>query len=322
MAVILSRALLFRLLLPVCFLFAALALQGQQLRQSFLLYQLDALPLNPAYAGASGYPSFEAFYFGNFRAATTVSRSGLVSVHGPSQTTNAAWGGVLEFYKASLFGEMSASPVFSWKVPLPGGSLSLGATLGLNYFDFNDDGFSAVRNFGSIDGGLGVYFQSRSAFAGLSALKLFEQGLFSKNVNNAAFIPRERPVNLHGGFVFHLYDNIWLKPAGLLTYAKLYELPDAAGDSGHLKSYDLQATFIVNGTYMIGLLAGRSDYSASEDTGRFGGSVVLLLGNFHLGYAIQHNSNRNTAVELPISHLIQAGYIFTNEENEAPLRLF
>jgi type IX secretion system membrane protein PorP/SprF len=319
----LPRQFLFRAVLPGCLFLAAIALQGQELRQSFLLYQLDALPLNPAYAGAAGNPSFEAFYFGNFSATTTVSRSGLVSIHGPGRRANTAWGGVLQFYKASLFGEASASPAFSWKVPLPAGTLSFGGTLGLNYFDFEDDGFgSAPLNFGSIDGGLGIYFQSRRAFAGLSVLKLFEQSLFSKDDNATTYIPRERPVNLHGGFVFHVYDNIWLKPAALLRYAKLYELPDAPNDAGQYLSYDVQVTFVVDGTYMVGLLAGRSDFSGSEDLGHFGGSVVLLLGNFHIGYAIQRNSNQNTAVELPISHLLQAGYIFTNDESEAPLRLF
>ncbi|TAK48226.1 MAG: type IX secretion system membrane protein PorP/SprF [Saprospiraceae bacterium] len=319
----LPRQFFFRVALPGCLLLAAPALRGQELRQSFLLYQLDALPLNPAYAGASGFPAFEAFYFGNFSAAATVSRSGLVSVHGPGRHARTAWGGVMQFYKASLFGEVSASPAFSWKVPLPSGTLSFGGTLGFNYFDFDDDGFgSAPLNFGSIDSGLGVYFQSRRAFAGVSALKLFEQSLFFKNDNATTYIPREKPISAHGGFVLRLYNNILLKPAALLRYAKLYELPSSPNDAGHYLSYDVQATFVVNGTYMVGLLAGRSDYSGSEDLGRYGGSVVLLLGNFHLGYAIQHNSNQNTAVELPISHLLQAGYIFTNDGNEAPLRLF
>lgn len=288
-----------------------------------MLYQLDALPLNPAYAGAAGAPAFETFYFGNFSGSTTVSRSGLVSIHGPGRHPHVSWGGVLQFYKANLLGEMSASPAFSWQVPLATGTLSFGGTLGLNYFDFDDDGFgSAPFNFGSIDGGLGVYFQSRRAFAGVSALKIFEHALFVKDDNSATFIPREKPINLHGGFVFRLYKDVLLKPAAMLRYARLYELPSSQNANSHYWSYDVEATFVVDGTYMVGLLAGQSDSPDNATLGRFGGSVILLLGNFHLGYAIQHNSNKNTSVELPISHLLQAGYVFSSDENEAPLRLF
>jgi hypothetical protein len=287
---------------------------AQYLRGSLFQYQLDAFALNPAIAGSTGALNFDASYLSNFASGNTLSRAAIVSVHGISGEKNQTGiGGLMQFFKTTQFGELGIKPSFSWQLPLRKNHFAIGIASGINYFDFEDDGTGVIpENFASFEGGAGIHFFSEHIFAGLAMPNLFELTLGSVE-NDLAYIPRERNLNLHLGGIFRIYENIKARPVALLRAGNIYRLPDirsVAQVEQTFRAFDFQASFLIDDTYLIGLLYGLSDFSRTETLNRMGVSATLILGQFHLGYAVQRNGGEQFGVELPVSHLFSLGYVF------------
>ena len=306
----------------------ATAASSQDLRSSLLQYQFNALPLNPAYAGRLDVPGFEANYFGNFGSSFQLSRAAQVSVHGRSERTGrlgqAGWGGVLQFYQQYFFGEINLRPAYSRVIALPNGAIAFGGSLGLSYFDIDENVISTVNSsFMTMDGSFGVYYHTEQFFAGISVLSAFEKSFFLDENLPGNALRRENPFNLHTGGIFRLTDDLKLKPIALLRYVNVYELPDRKHtDIYQLWSADLHASVIVQDTYVLGLLAGYTKPEQGFRQSRFGVSATYIFGNFRLSYAIQQNNQVESAVALPVSHWLSAGYDFYQDENVAPVRFF
>ena len=314
------------------YIFIAVALTGsftlfsQDLRNSVLQYQFNALPLNPAYAGKAGADGFEAIYFGNFASALQLSRSVLVSVQGrPGGSDKVGLGGVLQFYQQDFFGEINLQPAFSRIFQLSGGgTVAFGATLGINYFDVDETVLTSVNsNFMSVDGGFGVYLYSDQSFAGISVRRMFEKSFFLDENLPGNALQRENPFSFHAGTLFRLNDQLQIKPLALFRYANLYGLPDRKKNAvQQLWSADLHANLVIDDTYVAGVLFGYTDSETGQSISRIGVSATLLLGNFRLSYAIQHNNQANSAVSLPVSHLFGAGYDFFQNGEDSLIRFF
>ncbi len=292
---------------------AGATLKAQFNRQTIVQYQVDALALNPAYAGASGATSFEAFYFGNFDQLGTLSRSAVVSVHGPSYNGRKAFGGVLEFFKTGFSSEMAVQPVVAFLRPAGNGTLSFGGGIGFRYFDFDDDGFGgAPANFAVVEESAGIMFRNDRLFAGLSAANFYEVTLRNKDLGSSGVVPRDAPVSLTAGGLWQVHEDLILKPAFLLQTVKRRFIPDgavAAPVDTRYTNIEALPSVIVQETYLIGLLFGSSKFSDGTRLNRIGLTITLNFDNFHLGYALVRNSN-NQNLELPTSHMISAGYTF------------
>lgn len=301
------------------------SLFSQELRNSLMQYQFNALPLNPAYAGRIETVGFDAVYFGNFVSEFQLSRTALVSVFGrPSGTENVGLGGTLQFYQQDFFGEINLQPAYSRQFALGEGAMAIGATLGVNYFAIDHSVLSSISsNFMSIDGGLGLYYYSGQSFVGLSALRIFEKPIFLEEDIPGNSLQRENPFSLHAGAMFRLNDQIKIKPVALLGYSRIYSLSEfQKGSASKLLTADMLANLVVDDTYVVGLLLGYSDVETGRDYSRVGISATLLLGSFRLSYGIQHNNQPDRAVSLPFTHLIGAGYDFPMGGDEAPFRYF
>ncbi len=323
---IVENILVFCLTIITCTCVAPNKVLAQYIRSSILNHQLDALFFNPGVAGSAAYLYFDATYLTSFTGGSNLSRSALVSIHSPSGSEGLAGvGGTLQFFKSSQFGELSVRPVYSRMFPLRYGTLSAGAVVGLNYFDFDDDGFGVIpENFSSVESGFGIYYSSKKIFAGISAPNLFEVDLFAEK-GSISVIPRERAVNFHSGTLFRLYDNIKARPMILLRYADLYFLPKDANNiqgSENMKSIDFMPSFVVDDTYLIGLLYGYSSYTHGNNLSRLGVSATVLFGQFHIGYAIQRNGGEQLGVELPMIHIVNAGYIFGKSDKTGAGRIY
>lgn len=308
--------------LPIFFLMLGLAANGQDiqsLRASLMQYQFNALPLNPAYAGRLEATSFEAFYYGSFASQQQVSRSAMVSLHGRGGTAQQlGWGGVLQFHSQEAYNDLNFRPSFSRIIRMDNGNLSFGASLGINYFDVDEllVVTDLTSSFWSFDGGAGAYWHNQRSFVGLSMPNFFEKSLGQAEYNSGSLL-RSRPINLHLGSLFRLNDDLYLKPTLLLSQAKIYGLPKSeAGPDYNLWSADVHTSVFVEGTYVIGLLAGYTKPDLGFEQTRLGVSATLLLGNFRLGYAIQYNNQAKSAVSLPASHTISAGYDFFENPEE------
>ena len=311
-----------RIFVLFVFFAAAKCLSAQALRTSPFQYQFNQLALNPAYASRLPVTGFEATYFGNFASANQVSRAVLLNVQGP--TLAGGLGGTFQFFRTFFFGELNVRPAYAYRFYLPsGGEISFGANLGLNYFDIDETVLASVqKDFLSLDGGAGVFYHRERFFVGISVLNLFEasMGLDGDTDGN---VPRENPFNFHTGAVLRLMDDIELKPSVLLRYINVYELPDQSfGSLSRDFSFDFQLSAFVQDIYVVSLVYGQTDVEFGVGQRRFGISATYLLDNFRLGYAIQVNSLESTAVSLPASHLISAGYDLFSEEDEIPIRYF
>jgi len=301
---------------------------SQDLRSSLLQYQFNALPLNPAYAGRLEVPGFEVNYFGNAAASMQLSRAAQVTVHGRSEREGklgqAGWGGVLQFYQQHFYGELNLRPAYSRVIEMPTGTLAFGASLGISYFDIDEQVISTVNSsFMTVDGSFGVYYRSEHLFAGVSVLNVFEKSFFLDENLPGNALRRENPFNLHTGGIIRLNEDLKLKPVALLRYANVYELPDR-NQSGisQLWSADLNVSAIVQDTYVLGLLAGYTNPEAGFRQSRFGISATYIFNHFRLSYAIQQNNQVESAVSLPISHWLSVGYDFYQENGRERVRFF
>lgn len=291
---------------------SANAQDTQSLRASLMQYQFNALPLNPAYAGRLETTSFEAFYYGSFASQQQVSRSAMVSLHGRGGLSQQfGWGGVLQFHSQEFYNELNFHPAFSRVIRLESGNVSFGATLGFNYFDVDETVLSTINSsFFSVDGGVGVFYHNQRSFAGVSILNFFEKSLHVGDDNQGS-LPRSRPINLHAGSLFRINDDIYLKPAVLVRYASVYGIPEKNSLTDYsLWSADIHASVFVQGTYVIGLLAGYTRPEQGFNQSRLGVSATLLFGNIRFGYALQYNNQAASSVSLPATHTITAGYDF------------
>ncbi|MAT53187.1 MAG: hypothetical protein CMN32_01820 [Saprospirales bacterium] len=309
----------------LAFLFMGIAVHAQFNRQSIVQYQMDGLALNPAYAGAAGATSFEAFYFGNFDNLGTLSRSAVVSVHGPSYSGDRAFGGVLEFFKTGFTSEVALQPAFAFLRPAGNGTLSFGAGIGIRYFDFDDDGFGgAPANFAVLEESAGAMFRNDRFFAGLSAANFYELSLRNEDLGSPGVVPRDAPISLTAGGLWQVHEDLILKPAFLVQTVKRHFLSDdavAAPADTRYTNLEFLPSVIVQETYLIGLLMGVSDFDDGSRLNRIGLSITLNFDNFHMGYALVRNSN-NQNLELPTSHMISAGYTFAAPDQSGTPKFF
>lgn len=295
---------------------SANAQDNQALRNSLMQYQFNALPLNPAYAGRLEATSFEAFYYGSFSSKQQVSRSAMLSLHGRGGTKqNLGWGGVLQFHNQAYFNELNFRPAFSRIFHFDNSQLSFGATLGVNYIDVDESIASNLTNsFFTFNGGAGAFWHNQRTFLGLSAPNFFEKTTGAKE----SISDRERSVNLHAGSVFPITDDYYIKPTILLrrTTTDIYdnqkELLEVTTNAA-----DIHASLFVEGSYVIGVLAGVSKLDIGPKQTRLGISAVLLFDNFRFGYALQYNRQAVSSISLPATHTISAGYDFFENPEDA-----
>ncbi len=294
---------------------------AQELRSSLLQYQMNALPLNPAYSSYEAATGFEATYLGNFIGGGTASRIVLLNMQGA--TEGGGLGLTFQFYRDGSFGEVKLRPSWSRRFRLENGAeASFGLVAGFNYFDISNSFLSNNSDFVSVDAGIGVYYHLDRFFAGVSIINLFEKtgGLDRSATNNPA---RQNPYSLHVGGVIPLTEDIDLKPVGLLRYINTYELPDQSfQNTGQSISFDVQANVFIQKTYLVGLLYGFTNPNEGNGIIRYGFSATYILDKFRLTYAVQNNSEANNGVSLPVTHIITAGYDIGGVEMEGKARYF
>lgn len=307
------------LLLLFC-LTASICMGQVGLRTSMLQYQMNALPLNPAYSSVEGATGFEATYLGNFISQGTVSRSIFLNMQGA--TEKGGLGLTFQFYRNNFAGEVNLRPAWSRRYYLQnGGEFSFGFVVGLNYFDVTNSFFSNNTDFVSFDLGTGVYYRNDRFFAGISILNIIEEAAGLGQTSNG--LERENPYSLHVGGVLPLNQDLKIKPVALLRYINYYELPEQAFQTlERALSVDLQANIIIEDTYMVGALCGITNPNEGRNLLRLGVSATYLLGRFRLTYAFQNNSETNNATMLPVTHIISAGYDIGGAELDAPMRYF
>ena len=304
-------------------IFAAVAIFGkaQELRSSLLQYQMNSLPLNPAYSSYEAATGFEGTYLGNFIGGGTASR--IVQLNMQGATEGGGLGLTFQLYRDGSFGEVKLRPSWSRRLTLENGAeFSFGLVGGFNYFDVTNSFLSNNSDFISVDAGIGVYYHLDRFFAGISVINLFEKtsGLDQAATNNPA---RQNPYSLHVGGVFRLTDDIDLKPVGLVQYVNIYELPDQSFQNiRQAVSIDVQANVFIQKTYLFGVLYGFTNPDEGNGIIRYGFSATYILSKLRFSYSIQNNIETNNRSSLPITHIITAGYDIGGGEMGRTVRYF
>jgi type IX secretion system PorP/SprF family membrane protein len=302
-----------------------LALSAQDFRASLLQYQYNALQLNPAYSARNSSPTFDLVYFGNFASSSLLSQTTLVSVQAPTQ--HGGLGAVIQYHNTNSYGEFNLRPAYAYQVDLGEvGKMAFGLGLGINYADIRGFSFfgNAQNDFMAIDGSAGVYFHRKNFFAGASVQNAFDWKILSLGDDKNGGIVRESPISFHAGGVFHLFDEIQMRPMALYRHVGFYIMPErilAEEDVAKYTSADLLASFIIDGNYVVGALVGHSQVDKLGAVGKFGLSASFLMNGFRFGYAFQRSSRRDLGVALPAGHMLTLGYDFWQEE-DTPQRYF
>ncbi|MBK8567873.1 MAG: type IX secretion system membrane protein PorP/SprF [Saprospiraceae bacterium] len=301
----------FAFFLSVCW--TTSAQDNQTFRSSLMQYQFNALPLNPAYAGRVAAPSFEAFYYGSFASDVQVSRSTMVSLHWRGGTQqNLGLGGVLQLHNQPDFNELSVKPAFARIFPMGGGSMAIGATAGVSYFDANEN-VSLAPSFMAMEAGAGAFWHNQRTFLGISMPNFMERPFFEDDGGPLRF----RTLNLHVGSVFRITDEYYLKPAILLKQATPYTLNDRNFNTANrINSADLHLSVFVEGSYVVGVLGGFSKVENGINQRRIGISGIFLFNNFRFGYALQYNDQSLSNISLPATHTLTLGYDFFEDPEE------
>ncbi len=289
--------------------------QAQFARRSIALYQFNDLPINPGFSGHDSTSSLDLSWFGNVQGFASNFRMVDISLRGPlGYSGHAAWGLNIQFVSELDINELRLRPAYAYALDTELGRFAFGATLGVNYFDFREDDNLILdfRNFASIDGGLGVFFQGRKLFAGISALNLYEVAFSDATNLDHLFLPRENAFFLHTGYEHHFNEHFGLRPVLLFKFSDNYLLKDRAvlSDLENEIAIDFQLNVYIERDYLLGLFVGHSALEASENVTRFGLSIHYLFGDMRLSYGLHRTTFEQSNTEFPPSHLFSFGSEF------------
>lgn len=218
----------------------------------FSQYMFNKLLVNPAYAGSRGVFTVDL-----------LQRFQWVSIEGAPRTTSLAFHTLLKNEKVGLGGyvyrdelgpsiDQGVMATYSYRIRTNNGWFSFGIQGGFKYFDFNwniintqypDHMFDPqdVRRIYP-DANLGIYYQSRRFFAGLSSKQLLENEYGVVKVNNkSSFSVLARHFYGMAGWAVPLNDKMTFRPSVLGKFVKNAPV-----------QMDFNASFLFNDIFWFG----------------------------------------------------------------------
>ena len=227
---------LLKILLRGCFLLLILMASSQlavsQQNPLYTQYMFNKLVVNPAYAGTQPYMSSTLFtrkqWVGFNGAPLTVS----ASLHGPLKNKRAGLGLIINNDHIGVTNQTDLYGSYSYQLPLPSGTLSMGLSGGISFFksnlsdlkvwDPNDQVYQVnsltdqLPNFGA-----GLYYYSTKLYLGLSVPQLLsydaDKGLGAKRSSMHHPVPHY--YFIAGGIIGNSED-IKFKPSCMVKYVQ------------------------------------------------------------------------------------------------------
>ncbi|GJM35866.1 MAG: hypothetical protein DHS20C18_48670 [Saprospiraceae bacterium] len=279
----------------------------------FTRYMFNSMYLfnNPAYSGTHGYWTTNALYrtqWVKFDGAPKTILLGAEGMIGKKQ--NAGLGGSLYYDKIGLdrFGDFSLNYAYHIKLDGEGQRLSIGIKAGALFYrsllsqavvwESTDPVYSGGDIKGIIPrAGMGVFWYGQDHFLGLSVptLVAFDKRTnFNINLDKSGILRRH--YYLYGGYVFHLKNEIDLKPSILLKYQP---------------SAPLQVDFNLNVWFKDVFSVGVS-YRTNDAV-----SVMVeipLTRQLSIGYAFDNTLSALQNVSSG-THEVMVGYNFRSDDN-------
>jgi type IX secretion system PorP/SprF family membrane protein len=221
----------------------------------YSMYMFNGMYLNPAYTGSTGSGSFAAFYRKQWVNIEGSPQTMSLSAHSPfGKRQQYGLGGYLEYDEIGVHQRITGYGAYAYRFKLPIGALALGVQGGVQYLRsnftditpeevitnpdpvFQENSSVLLPNFG-----LGIWFNTPSFFAGLSAPHLinnklndgqpnvttigrqyrhylFNTGVVLKAGNSVKFvpsilvkaIPQNAPVQFDANLSLFLMDMLWV----------------------------------------------------------------------------------------------------------------
>jgi hypothetical protein len=249
----------------------------------------------------------------------------LLSLQAP--VNNGGLGAVIQFYNNNNNGELNLRPSYAYQLDLGEiGKIAFGLGLGISYVDIRTFSYygNSQNDFMAVDGSAGVYFYRKNFFAGASVQNAFDWKILTLGDDENGGIVRESPVSFQLGGIFHLFDEIKMRPMALYRYVGLYAMPEKLLEDYDVSKYistEFLASFIINENYVVGALFGHTEVDKVGGVGKFGLTATFIMNGLRFGYAFQRNNHKDSRVSLPASHLLTVGYDFWQEE-DTPQRYF
>lgn len=237
--------------LIVCFLLGMISEGYSQQEYQFTQYMFNQFAINPAFAGNNDALNVSAHYRKQWAGLDGAPSTQLLSAHSPLNNENLGVGLLIVNDEVGVHQDMNVAASFSYKINfdkdknlsfgLQAGMVSKRAdynTVLLDQSSSNNDIAFAQDNYNTTvpEFGFGVYYLSKTVFAGISVPKL------SGNLFMPEYITNNRHMYIHGGYVFELNDVVKIQPS---TLFKIVENAPV--------NIDVNANVIFNDVLALGL---------------------------------------------------------------------
>ncbi len=304
-----------KLVLTFVILIASLQLIGQQ-EAMFTHYSFNTLAVNPGYAGSRDALTVTGLHrsqWVNFDGAPTTNT---VTLHTPIANEKIGLG--LTLFNDRI-GPTSSNAVFidfAYKIPIGPGKLAFGAKGGINRIGNDILGLSPIDEGDNFLGqnqvsqvlpnvGFGLYYSTRTFYAGLSTPRLLENNFKTNAVTQAN---EQRHYYFIAGTVLSIAkkQNIKLRPTGLVKVTQAAPV-----------EVDLTALFYFNDKFWAGPM-----FRTGDALGVLAG--LNLTDQFAFGYSFDWSFVNKTATYNAGSHelMLRYDFIYNNAKKIRSPRYF
>ncbi|MBI1192162.1 MAG: type IX secretion system membrane protein PorP/SprF [Bacteroidetes bacterium] len=283
---------IFLLIVLLVGLSSTLVAQQEARYAQFLFHKLA---LNPGYAGARDVLSMAALYRHQWTGIDQAPRTLALSLHAPLRQERLALGFQLVHDRLGLATSTGLYSDWAYRIPVGKGKLSIGLQAGLVNqqlaltsavpLDGNDPFLQRNQNHWFPNAGAGLYYASKTWYAGLSAPQLTQSSITDLAGSQAS---QSRHYAAMGGYAWKINPDVKLHPQALLLVAEGAPV-QAEGNLSVLISerfwtgvgYRSSSTAVFNLGYEMvsGLRFGYAyDLTLGAFSAQTGGSHELMIG--------------------------------------------
>jgi type IX secretion system PorP/SprF family membrane protein len=186
-------------------------------------YYFSGILINPAYAGSQNALNFTSIYRNQWTGIEGSPKNLSIGIHSPLKSNKINAGLIFLNSKYGLSSVTNVMGIYAYRLPLAGGSFSLGLQGGIQTSknnwaqiettDGNDPVFTSPAS-KEISGiaGFGMYYKTEKFFLGLSSPTLYN--------SRKSFDVSYSPVLLSAGVLIKVSNTVVFKPSTLIKYIK------------------------------------------------------------------------------------------------------
>ncbi len=269
-------------------------------------YIYSGLLINSAYAGSQDALNVTAAYRNQWTGFTGAPKNYSLAAHTPLANKSTNLGLLLSNEQFGITSKTEVGIAYAYRIKMKERTLAFGLQGGIDFLkndwtlvkttDQNDPSFISRVETNSIPKfGAGVYYTGKKSYAGLSLPTLYR---FDSKTSYSSFA-----LNLYGGLLIHLNNELVLKPSALLKY-----LPSSKAQ------WDITTTLYLNKILGFGF-----GYRSNDAVYAF--LDLRLNEQFNLGYGYDFTISQLKNYSGG-SHELMLRYLFKYNVNSKSIRYF